>query len=311
MGDGLASAGEGTEWISVAFDPGVVRFGRVIGREDRSLVGEFSKLQRQTLDEGSALYDRVERLRQSSLGPKHPETIGIGYFRGVQLIEHGDAEKGRQGIQSTLDTLRSNGLANHEYAAQCLNGLGWAALKDKDLDEAEARFREALEVFAKAGLDHDVEKPGQVLQNLSLVADALIEDGDPDKAEELLKFVQEGFTQLLGRSSSDAINQRVKRFEILCTRKRLDDALALAAETEPLLDLKNHQHLAVLVELRVNVARLHADRGEKDEAARILRSTIDLVGTKDSLAVPVQRLLDGLAVGADETRGAVPSAGHR
>ena len=53
MGSGLASEGEGTEWISVAFHPGVVRFGRVIGREDRSLVGEFSKLQRQTLAVGS------------------------------------------------------------------------------------------------------------------------------------------------------------------------------------------------------------------------------------------------------------------
>jgi hypothetical protein len=53
MGDGLASAGEGAEWISVAFHPGVVRFGRVIGREDRSLVGEFSKLHRQTLAVGA------------------------------------------------------------------------------------------------------------------------------------------------------------------------------------------------------------------------------------------------------------------
>ena len=53
MGSGLASEGEGTEWISVAFHPGVVRFGRVIGREDRSLVGEFSKLHRQTLAVGA------------------------------------------------------------------------------------------------------------------------------------------------------------------------------------------------------------------------------------------------------------------
>lgn len=53
MGNGLASADDGTEWISVAFHPGVVRFGRVIDRKDRSLVGEFSKLQRQTLAVGA------------------------------------------------------------------------------------------------------------------------------------------------------------------------------------------------------------------------------------------------------------------
>jgi len=262
-------------------------------------------------DEGSALYERVERLRQTSLGPKHPETIGIGYFRGIQLIEHGDPEKGRRMIESTLDALRSNGLANHEYVGQCLNGLGWASLKQQELDEAESRFREALDALAKSGFGRDVEKTGQVLQNLRLVADAAVEDGDPDRAEDLLRFVQDGFTQLLGPSSGDAINQRLKRFEILCTQKRLDDALALATETEPLLDLKNHEHRSALVELRVNVAKLRADRGEKDEAARVLRSTIEQVGAKDPLVVPIQRMLDALAAGASEAREAVPSGGHR
>jgi hypothetical protein len=61
METGPASAGEGTEWISVAFHPGVVRFGRVIGREDRSLVGEFSKLQRHTLAVGAEVLISVRQ----------------------------------------------------------------------------------------------------------------------------------------------------------------------------------------------------------------------------------------------------------
>jgi len=82
---GLAPGGEGTEWISVAFHPGVVRFGRVIGRGDGSLVGEFSKLQRHTLAVGAEVKISI-----------HQGVPAAAPMDAAMVVERSDRLAGRQ-----------------------------------------------------------------------------------------------------------------------------------------------------------------------------------------------------------------------
>jgi predicted ATPase len=97
---------------------------------------------------------------------------------GDLLVERGSIAEGRVYLQSFLDYVRSEGIA--QGTALALGALAEAARKERNEDEADALAAEALEVARR----------GQTLvlpSALERAADVAFERGDLDRAEELYR----------------------------------------------------------------------------------------------------------------------------
>jgi len=245
-------------------------------------------------EEAAALLKRAEKLRTAVLGPNHPDTIAIEHQRALMYVMRGDLDEGEKLEKVVLDRLRGTAITDHPYVAKVQNGLGWIALQRRDLEEAEKFFREAIATSERSGFSRQPDKIGTEIMNMKLVAEAWHEDGDSDKAEELLEFVQEKFDAMSGSRSPDALNARLARLVLLCKDARLESASSLAASIEPLLDLEKPEHRETLADMRNSLAVLHVDRGEKEEAIRIVRSTIDQIGKTDPAVAALEKLLSKL-----------------
>ena len=141
------------------------------------------------------------QIRDSLLGPKHPDTLESLSNLGWIERDLGHLAAAEQHL-STAIRLREETLgANHPDRAYSLNVLGWIYVNASDYRQAETAFRAGREILSH-WRDERPEDWAMNLTNLSLVRR---EQGDLDEAEQLAQEAVELRRKLLGEQHSDTI----------------------------------------------------------------------------------------------------------
>ncbi len=224
---------------------------------------------------GSALYhlDRIEpardHMRQAVeiYRQHHPATHPL-VTRARTNLAHlhgmiGDTELAESELLSIIEAMREVLGDAHPELGTTLHGLGSLHFRNRDVEQAEYYWRQALEVHRAAGLGDDNPLVAAALNALGLAA---WQAGELDQAEDYMNRALDSFRQAYGEGHV-RVPMALANLSLIssargdmATAERLQlEALALY---EPLVG-EYHHHVA---STRANLANLHRQQGQFEQA---------------------------------------------
>ncbi|NMO16531.1 tetratricopeptide repeat protein [Pyxidicoccus fallax] len=195
------------------------------------------------------------------------------FHLGLTRQFQGDADGARDFFERSLADARKSGDAL--YQAYNLRHLADLAEQRGDLDTALARHRECLRLREQVGF-----RTGQVV---SLLAVAHVLSLREPRSDEALAAVQRALH--IAQESKDPAGLRESHGALARAHLRREDAAsALPHLEQALANAEAHQDWLTTVDLLLDTARAHAQRGERERVEAVLRRAYALT-TERGLSV--------------------------
>ena len=234
------------------------------------------------LDESKALYDRSLEISRSLYENNHEQVMRTSAKLAEVLIDRGKFDAADSLLTDVLQTQRQVLSPSHRDIAASLNGLAIIAYQRRELEQARARFEEAIVIWQADG-EHSEE---QVVMGYSGLGAVLLAMQEQSAAEDALKQAAAkadsiGMTQHI--ILSGVLNNLAHLYMIQDKNAEADSLFTRVLHMRQELFGDAHQSLPVVLN---NLAMMKRRLGRLDEAEVFAQE-----------AVNVQRAVGGPNVG--------------
>jgi tetratricopeptide (TPR) repeat protein len=256
------------------------------------------------VDEAEKAYRDSQAILVKQLGPDHVN-LGYSYINLASLlsIRRGQAVEAEALYKHGLEIRRTALGGKHPTVGQALQLTALFYLNQGRLEESEATYNEALELFR--GIDPKHFEVGKCMNGLALVASRR---GRYAEAEKIMEEVEALFREVLGEKHSFTWQVRGNRASQIKLQGRLEEAETLEREVAAKIEELNGKDSSEAVDARSRLGETLRLRGRVAEALPLHRESVTVVlrleGEKSPwLAVERYQLAaDLIAVGGSENR---------
>jgi tetratricopeptide (TPR) repeat protein len=237
-----------------------------------NLAGLYHRMGRP--DRAATMFGNAADMYARYLPERAAERAGALHNLGLQALLLDDVPRAREAFEAALTVWRGATAADDSREALTLIALAQVATRETRLDDAEALYREAIDILRRDG-GPDAAALAEARQNLALFYRGLGRLDDAVREQRAAVAIREARA---GETADGRVAEALNNLAlILRAAGRDDEALdlydrALGIQESALGE--SHPDLAVTLH---NLARLRADRGELDEADRLWSRAADIV----------------------------------
>jgi tetratricopeptide (TPR) repeat protein len=267
---------------------------------DTRLVNVLYK--RQKFAEAKPVAEEAVKLRQSTVGPRHPDTATSLDDLGAVLLANGDAVAAEAKMREALDIRRAVLGPDDPQLSTSLNNVGFVLEEKGDVAQAEAMFRESLAIDRRR-LGNDHPEVAIKLVNLARLNN---DAHRPDAAEPYAREAVAIRRKVLGNDHPALVNALDQLAQSLEAR-RPEEALPLRREAVAIATRAYGPDHRETARVENNLGWLLYQRGAYAEAVSLYRKSADIfrraVGPDDSLTLGVELGLAQNLNGLGDFRG--------
>jgi eukaryotic-like serine/threonine-protein kinase len=262
-------------------------YRRVLGDENaqtamhlRNLGVLLDELDR--IDEAEKAYRDSQAILVRQLGPDHVN-LAYSYLNLAVLLggRRGQAEEADALYKRTLEIRRKSLGPKHPTVGQALQLSGLFYLNQGRLDESEAAYREALELFR--GIDPRHFEVGKCNNGLALIASRR---GRYAEAEKMMVEVEALFREVLGEKHPFTWQIRGNRAAQIRMQGRLEEAEGIEREVAAKLAEINGKDSGEAIDARSRLGETLRKRGRVAEALPLHRQSLEAVLRLEGEASP-------------------------
>jgi CHAT domain-containing protein/Tfp pilus assembly protein PilF len=242
-------------------------------------------------DEAQAMLEKVLEIRQTTIGPDHPDIAFTLTLQANIAYYKGDTARAEPLYQRAIAMLEKTVGPDHPLVATRLNNLGSLYEVKNEIAKSEALHKRALEIREKAlAPDHP-----DIAQSLNNLANVCIDRGDYQRAEPLFLRALAINEKALGPDhlnlSYPLLNLGIVYNQTGDYEKAEQVLLRALSIREKKLD-KDHPAVALVL---LNLADVYQARGDLDQAEQLYRRALAIQESKFGPDhVNVARSLSGL-----------------
>jgi serine/threonine-protein kinase len=222
------------------------------------------------VDEAEKAYRDSQAILIRQLGPDH---VNLGYsyvnLAGLLSGRRNRPAEAEELYKKTLEIRRKQLGPKHQAVGQALQLTALFYLYQSRLEESEATYLEALELFR--GIDPKHFEIGKCNNGLALIASRR---GDYAKAEKKLEEVEAHFREVLGEKHPFVWQVRGNRASQIALQGRLAEAEAIESEVAAKLEELNGKGSTEAVDARARLAETFRRQGRWSEALPIHREAL-------------------------------------
>lgn len=235
-------------------------------------------------------------IRRAALGERHVQTLRSTFDLSASLMKANELDEAERLLRASIPLLRAGGPDEPELLARQLDVLAQVLLRSARYDEAEACFREAVDLF-RDQVGNEAEGP--MARSLAGLASVLSKTGDLQAAEVVLREALDIARRVYGERSAHVAGLLNQLAVLLKANGNWIEAEPLYREA---LSIQRSTHGAehpATAGTMVNLAALLVETGAHGEAEPLLREAIEVIRARRGessfqLAIALGKLSEAL-----------------